>query len=1041
MAAPTPPAPYQWAKVPIPFTGGVDTRSDRKAIPLPKLGLLSNAVFTTPGVLRKRFGYSKLADLALDSVNASFFDQVISDGRALLTRGNSLWLRASENIYSLAADRTRWQRKAQVPSARFVFGPRFYPAQQLGSQTVAVNGERATANGVTMVSYDNGGVITVVFYDANTEIARTSIVGLMARAAVVGSSLCLFYLATSLDKLNVATFDAPALRSSNPLVFSTVQLASDVFSGGVITFDVDVSGGRIVVAYTSSTANTVKFGYVLPGGALDGAFTSIATAFVPRNVCCAVEPTAGTILVCWSQTGTVRVDGQMFTAAKASLFASVTLATPAGSPGSENICCVFRDATNAEIFSDRYFAPAALPSETRIDKATLTTGGVAVLTTGWLRHSKVVSKPWTVSSRVYLLVQKDDQNQGAQKTFYLIASGGLKDPSPLGYVYPNEALGVALFPQKPTRADVVGSTIWLAPTLTTPAAAAYAGNIGIDYSHTPTFVEVGGGTYFTGTSLWLLDGSDVVEAGFSEFPEVDASANFVVTSATGGGLVGGATNSYSYRGYYEWFSATGERFLSTFGGDIAVPLIAGRDTITIQIPTLRQTLKTSVNVVLFRTLLNAAVFHRVAQSANLTTQDTITFVDTMNDTVLASREIDYRSSSPPELSNLAPQGAPIIAVGNTRVLLAGFEDPDLVIASKLRSFGVGLNFAGAAVAIQLPGANGSPVTALAAIGDSHVAFRATHIYLLGGDGPDNVGSGGAFNPPRVISDDIGCISAAAIVRTPLGFVFQSQKGIYLLGLDLSLSYIGADVERYNGDTVTAAVTLPDRHEVRFTLSTGNTLVLDYLAKQWSVFTIGGLHAVIWQGRHVYLPDATGAARAELAGSYLDDGQPFSWAFESAWIHLGEVQGQQKVRSLQFLGEWMGDHAGIVQVAYDYELAWSDHVAVDISKVINGYHYGDEAFYGQFLAAPGATAPDVRGLYGGNVGATALKATSVYQFKIWPRRQRCMAIKLRWEETRRMDPAGVTTYPWLEGARLNEVALEVGLRGGLWRPGADRTFGG
>lgn len=1032
--------PFQWMKAPIPFSGGVDTRSDRKSIPVPKLGLLENAVFTTPGVLRKRFGYQKLADLSLDGFGTPpFYDQPIADARMILTRGNSLWLRASENIYALGADRKRWQRRAQIPSARFVYGPRLWP----GASSSISNTERATANGVTMFAVDDfasgSGVITVYFVDANgAELFRHSFVGEYPRAVVVGTVICLFYVnQPTADTLFVWSYNTTDLRGPNPFSPNKSTVASDLNTTAP-SFDIDTGfDGRILVAYNTTTANTLKFGYVLPNGTLDGALTTITTAATPGGVACAVEPTAGTLLVCWLMTGTLRVDGQMFNAAKSSLFASAILGTTTSYLGLEAVTCIFRSATTAEVFFD--FRVATPAQYRRVEKATLTTAGVVVQFVGWLRHATLASKPWLINGRVHLLTNRPGFSDpfSVQRTAFVVASGGVQDPTTLGAIFPNEGLSFSAggLGRKVSRVDVVGTTVWLTPrlvnTLDPTAAKIYSGNVGVDYSYTPVFVEAGNGTYFTGTSLWMIDGPSVIETGFNEFPEVDNSVNYVSTSTTGGGLVAGQT--YSYRFYYEWFSAAGELWQSTCASDVIVPLGVGKDTITVNVPTLTHTLKTGVQIAGYRTLAAGTVFHRVGSINNSTAADFVAFTDTMTDAVAASQPFDYRSTVPQELSNLAPAGGTVVAVGNTRVFASGFEDPNLVVASKLRGFGVALNW-NPAVQIALPEAGGSPVTALAALGDSLVAFRATHCYLIGGDGPDNVGASGSFMPPRVISDDVGCAGPACIVRTPVGLIFKSSKGIYLLGLDLSLAYVGADVEGYNSQTVTAAVSLPDRHEVRFTLSSGKTLVLDYLAKQWSVFTVGGLHAVIWQGRHVYLPDNTGSARAELAGSYVDDGQPYSWALETAWIHIGENQNHQRVRAIQLLGEWMGDHSAVVQVAYNYENAFSDRIPIDISAVLNGSHYGDDLVYGGFTSS----AP---GTFGGNVGALSLVSTGVYQLKLQPRRMRCQSIKLRWEETRRTDPAGIIQYPWLEGARLNEVAFEIGLRGGLWQPGVDRTFGG
>ena len=110
------------------------------------------------------------------------------------------------------------------------------------------------------------------------------------------------------------------------------------------------------------------------------------------------------------------------------------------------------------------------------------------------------------------------------------------------------------------------------------------------------------------------------------------------------------------------------------------------------------------------------------------------------------------------------------------------------------------------------------MTGLAAVGNSLAVFRERQIYVIAGAGPDNTGAGGTFQEPEVISDEIGCVEPRSIVRIPAGVMFQSAKGIYLLASNYSLAYVGADVEAYNAETITAAVALTDRHEVRLTLA-------------------------------------------------------------------------------------------------------------------------------------------------------------------------------------------------------------------------------
>ena len=71
---------------------------------------------------------------------------------------------------------------------------------------------------------------------------------------------------------------------------------------------------------------------------------------------------------------------------------------------------------------------------------------------------------------------------------------------------------------------------------------------------------------------------------------------------------------------------------------------------------------------------------------------------------------------------------------------------------------------------------------------------------------------------------------------PLGLMFKSEKGIYLLGRDFKVVYIGAAVEAYNSMTITSATLLADTNEVRFTTMEGRTLVYDYFHNRWATFT-------------------------------------------------------------------------------------------------------------------------------------------------------------------------------------------------------------
>ena len=128
---------------------------------------------------------------------------------------------------------------------------------------------------------------------------------------------------------------------------------------------------------------------------------------------------------------------------------------------------------------------------------------------------------------------------------------------------------------------------------------------------------------------------------------------------------------------------------------------------------------------------------------------------------------------------------------------------------------------------------------------------------------------------------------------PQGLMFQSDKGIWLLGRDLSTQYIGAPVEAYNDNTVVAAINVPGTNQVRFTLDNGITLMYDYYVGQWATFNnIPAISSTLYQSLHTYI-NANGQVFQENEGSYLDGSKPVLMSFQTSWIHLAGVQGYER----------------------------------------------------------------------------------------------------------------------------------------------------
>ena len=1006
--------PLKWSEVPLPI-GGLDTRTDSKSVAPPSLAEALNARFTKPGTVTKREGYAPLAELSMnDAVSGAFFDRAITDAKALVPLGDSLCLLGAENVYALNAQRQRWKLAAQVPSVGITYGPTRGNSEAL---SVIDTAERVTLpSGIVVrlmrVSSTTTG-LQVSFYDPSDTLIGEAFLAVgfafVPKLVAIGSAVLVLYVNQGGTALTGVSFDTTSLTVGNPLSFTSRTVAADI-NATSRTFDVDISGGRFFVVYDTTTANTLKMVYLTPDGQLDGAATTVATAAAALRVACAVEPSARTVIVSWMMPSIPRVDGRMFTEALGSLFAATSFGVPTAIGG--NVVATFRTSTVAEVFFDTI---QAIAWQSTVQRAVVTTAGVVTTSATWLLHCKLAGKPWLMNGRIFLSVINDGDSP--QSTLFIAASGTLQDPAIVAAAYP----GLTFYNITSTgRPDVQGNVVSLMPlTLTSGplgGSVSAAGEIFVDHAFVPNAVEAGRAAYYTGGALWMLDGRNAVENGFWLFPN-----NLALSQGAGGSQTLLAT--YSYQVFYEWFSAVEERWISTFAGAQTITLTGANGTVTVTVPTLTMTNKVGVRIAIYRTLANGSLFFRCGSSpANDKTVQTVALTDGASDASIQTNELSYVTGG--VLDNIAPLACSSVAVGNNRVFISGLQDPNLVWASQLQAFGTPLNFNDEITIALPPARGGAPVTALAMLGTDLIAFRARHIYGVAGPGPNNAGVDGIFETPVVISDEIGCVSAASVVRTSEGLMFMSQRGIYLLANDRSLSYVGAGVEAYNSETITSAIALATEQDVRFTTASGKTLVFDYLSKAWAVWSIGGAAAAEWQDTHVVLRGASGLLLQQTPGTFLDNGQSYTLAIEFGWAHLAGMQGYQRVRELLWLGERMAAHLLLLRVAYDNEMAWVDTAFIDLGATVEAATYGSDALYGDLTA----TRP---GVYGGGLAATGLPATSVYQWRHFFWRPKCEAVKLRFED------AAVAGSPLLDSFHISDVTLKVGLKAGAFKPGPDR----
>jgi hypothetical protein len=530
-----------------------------------------------------------------------------------------------------------------------------------------------------------------------------------------------------------------------------------------------------------------------------------------------------------------------------------------------------------------------------------------------------------------------------------------------------------------------------------------------DVDTAPEFVEVGDSVYLNGSMLWCYDGETISEATPLLYPEPPS----ITADDPGGEAIPGDV-SYSYRHYYEWRRANGERvrsaaMLKTF---TEIGVDPNRHVVTYR--HLQYTNRTDAYHVFYRTSGNSltGLLYRVSPNDPETTLASHNtwedndlgsaagsgiFYDNLTDDQITSRELDYQNTG--ELPNLMPAALEHIGLAQNRLwLLGGGDRPSNLRFSKLRSDGEPLSFNEALEVTETPEAGGRTM-AISYINGAPVVFKERLIYGLVGEGPDNLGTNGIYTVQQ-ISSDVGCVDPQSVVPYVGGVLFKSAKGIYRLDQGFQLTYIGADVERFNSQSVVKALAVPDTNQVIFLTDSGRTLLYDYYYNQWSTFSNHeGISAAIWQGEHYVYLRSDGKVWKREPGYYFDAGAPYKLKAKTAQLKLkNSLQGFWRVRKLLVLGDYVSAHRLKVKVFYNQENAPYEEIVFDTADVISTSTWGSDATWGS------------GDFWGGN------RNGRTYQFERKLKRQKCQTISFEFSDI------GSTGGSY----EISEIALEVGL---------------
>ena len=451
----------------------------------------------------------------------------------------------------------------------------------------------------------------------------------------------------------------------------------------------------------------------------------------------------------------------------------------------------------------------------------------------------------------------------------------------------------------------------------------------------------------------------------------------------------------------------------------SIPNIGGGPTyskVNLTVYTTTLTEKTDIEIELYRTECNGTNFYKVLQGTagsystrifNSKTVASIAFVDDLHDSILITNELLYTTGGVLE-NTPAAESSYAVSYKNRVVLLS--TDGTKLYYSKLREQNGPVEFSDSLYIVL--DAHGGPATSMAVLDDHIIIFKKQAIFALTGEGPNNLGEQDDFRQPYLISSDAGCTHPNSIVRTPDGIMFKSDKGIYQIKRNFTVTYIGAPVETYNGADITSATLLEATNEVRFTTDQNIALVYDYFHDRWCTFTnIDAVDAVEFNGIYSFV-ESNGQILQETPGLYSDSGSYIKSKITTAWVSMAAVQGFQRFYELQILGTYKASHKLRVKMAYDFVDAYIHDVIINAATTLNPSVYGVSTTYGSETPYGGVGLP--------------------YQFRIFPKIQKCQSFKVSIEDFK-TDVVG-------EGYSISNFAILVGIKAGLTTHAAAQTFG-
>lgn len=917
----------------INFGRGIDQGSDPWQIPIGSFEQLVNSTFDKVGRLQKRNGFPALTQLPDQSSSylSTYKGSLVALGTDLKSLTNQGWLSKGAlnpvglSTLSLVRNNLNQVQADMAISPNGTICVAYADQIPVGSTTQLVN-KYALYESTTGQSVIDPTIVTSTFGTVSTT----------AKVWTLGNNFVLAFGVTGSNSA-VSRLQYFYVNSQSRSVGSVTDISSN-FQVGSCAFDGVVANNSLYLSYSPTGSVGVRARYLTNQLVLSSEVTIASGSASIVSVC---ADQSGSTPVIWtsfynhgSATGHAVATNQALT----TLFSSRQLFISPASTDIANLTSAAIGGTNTVFYERRNFYPYAAPTELNrsdyIVQLTMTQSGIVGTASPTLARSLGLgSKAFLVGSSVFFVGAYQSQYQSG---YFLVGSTGAV-LGKLGYgngggYLPHGLPSVTVQNQNISLPYLFREEVQAVNKDTNVSAgiqtAGIYSQLGINMA-TWTFgtdrivsTELGKTLNLNSGYLIDYDGTQLTENNFHVWPEnVSCSVSGTVGSMS--------AQQYFYQATYEWSDNQGNLIRSAPSIPVNMNVTSGSSNmVVVRIPTLRLTnkIKNPVKVVIYRWSAAQQVYYQVTSidrpvlNSTSATTDHVVFSDSNSDAQILGNNQLYTTGG--ALENVGGPSFDSMTTWDTRLWGIDSENKDTLWFSKpvIQNVPVEMSDLQTKYVSPTAGAQGptGPMKAIAPLDDKLIILKKNAIYFINGRGPDITGGQDQYSEPTFITSVVGCDNQKSIVLIPQGLMFQSDKGIWLLGRDLSTQYIGKEVDDFNDIAVVSALTIPGTNQVRFTLENGQTLMYDYFVGQWGTFEgISGVSSTLYQNQHTFI-NAQGQSYQEREGTFLDGSNPVLMSFKTGWLNLAGLQAFQRAYHMTFLGRYISPHIYRVGIAYDYD---------------------------------------------------------------------------------------------------------------------------